>query len=99
MPRPTQYGMMDDDVMEHPTLRPVDKLVFTALRRFENFSTGQCNPSRATIARKISMSKPSVTAALNRLIKARIIVVQQDEKYGKNYVLRGQPSDPLGSAE
>ena len=62
-----KFGLLDADVAKDRDLAPAAKIVYAILRGIRNDKTGQCNPSRATIAEMSGLHVRSVTRAIGQL--------------------------------
>jgi len=63
-----KFGILDAEIAKDRDLPPAAKLVYAILRGCQNPQTGQCNPSRATIAEMTGLHIKSVGRAINLLI-------------------------------
>ena len=62
-----KFGLLDADVAKDRDLAPAAKIVYAVLRGIKNDKTGQCNPSRATIADMTGLHIKSVGRAISQL--------------------------------
>ena len=62
-----KFGLLDADVAKDRDLAPAAKIVYAVLRGIRNDKTGQCNPSRATIAEMSGLHIKSVGRAIGQL--------------------------------
>ena len=63
-----KFGILDAEIAKDRDLPPAAKLVYAILRGCQNPKTGQCNPTRATIAEMTGLHIKSVSRAINLLI-------------------------------
>ena len=62
-----KFGLLDADVAKDRDLAPAAKIVYAILRGIQNDKTGQCNPSRATIAEMSGLHIKSVGRVIGQL--------------------------------
>ena len=63
-----KFGILDAEIAKDRDLPPAAKLVYAILRGCQNPQTGQCNPTRATIAEMTGLHIKSVSRSINLLI-------------------------------
>lgn len=65
----------DPAKQEHPSLKPIDYLVYANIRRFMNKDTKTCWPSIDTIAKSCKCSAPIVRASIAKLKEENLLDV------------------------
>jgi hypothetical protein len=81
-------------VLEHPELSTLAKVVFAELLlKFHNNADDCCNPSAATIGKRIRKAERTVRVAIAELEQAAVLRSQQQRRGGPEYSFPGLDDD------
>lgn len=70
---------------ENSELTPKDKLIYLALKSFENGKTHDCFPSMAKISERCGASEPTIKKSLDKLEKEGYITIEKVNPRKKKY--------------
>lgn len=70
---------------ESSELTPKDKLIYLALKSFENGKTHDCFPSMAKISERCGASEPTIKKSLDKLVKEGYINIEKINPRKKRY--------------
>lgn len=68
---------------ESSELTPKDKLIYIALKSFENGETHDCFPSMAKISERCGASESTIKKSLDKLEKEGYIIVEKNKSQKK----------------
>ena len=85
-----KFGLLDADVAKDRDLAPAAKILYAVLRGIRNDKTGQCNPSRATIAEMSGLHIKSVGRALGQLKGQYLQIIDGNYAFDREQIV---PSD------
>ena len=88
-----RFGRLDANVMSSD-LPTAAKIVWAALRMFQNPKTNQCNPSQEQIAAAVGSSERSIRRALDALIAKGLVTVDTGQNR-RSYSLNPEPKTPV----
>ena len=86
-----RFGKLDLVIMQNSELTPNDKIVFAALRMYENPKTKQCNPSQEQLAEAIGSSRSSIQRGLKNLIHFGFVKLLDGKGKRAKYALSIDP--------
>lgn len=70
---------------ENSEITPKDKLIYLAVKSYENGKTHECYPSMAKISERCGASEPTIKKSLDKLEKAGYIEVEKVNSRKKKY--------------